>query len=549
MLRNDLSLALCLGLLSILAILPGISGTAVLSQGDEYMHIATVRDSLDSGSYFLPVVNGGTNYHKPPLLFWLGMASEAIFGRSLWAVRFPAVLLGAISVMLVFGTLRTLRVSRYRLVLVALVYLFSLAVTKFGRLLMMEQALVASMLGVVFFFARYMRYRGIQNVFLAGLVSAFAYLYKGPLFQAYSGLFLSVWALCLLWRFDLRPLRWRGRKEFGRVFRVFVVFHVPLIIPVIWIGLAYSASSHGALLMQYFFQFENVGKFLEANQPETRIFGGWLLYSLPWTVFFLPLCFAALRSRVRTLPRFAGWVLFWAAVMFTLLHLLPNRKDTYYVLPAWPLALMGASLLVDFNTKLLRRAALANTAITLLVTLILLPPGIILGAGPAYYFWSLIAIAITVGVLARWKQLPVSRRYAGMIAAGVSTMAAFQFAFLPLVDRPDAPVGMRDDLAEKLCIVSNETWDGFVFKSLLPAHDIHHAVPTLPEGCGESDRGIIVLRVENYSPPPGYTRAASWSVWKTGLGTNEIFAGLKNPDLLQTPILYYTPAQRREANR
>ena len=79
----------------------------------------------------------------------------------------------------------------------------------------------------------------------------------------------------------------------------------------------------------------------------------------------------------------------------------------------------------------------------MLVTLILLPPGIILGAGPAYYFWSLIAIAITVGVLARWKQLPVSRRYAGMIAAGVSTMAAFQFAFLPLVDRPDAPVGMR----------------------------------------------------------------------------------------------------------
>ena len=66
MTRKDLYYTLSLIVLGFLAVMPGINGSALLGQGDEYMHIATVRESLDAESYFLPILNGAVNYHKPP---------------------------------------------------------------------------------------------------------------------------------------------------------------------------------------------------------------------------------------------------------------------------------------------------------------------------------------------------------------------------------------------------------------------------------------------------------------------------------------------------
>lgn len=546
MTRKDLYYLLCLVFLGLAAILPGIDGTALLAQGDEYMHIATVRESLDAESYFLPVLNGGTNYHKPPLLFWFGMISEAIFGRSLWADRMPAVFLGILSVLLVYGTLRTLRTPRYTSFLVAAGYLFSLAVIKFGRLLMMEQALVASMLAVAFFFVRYLRYQSMWNIFFAGFISAWAYLYKGPLFQVYSGLLLTVWAVCLLWRFDLQPFRWRGRSAFWKVFKVFFVFHISLIVPVLWIATVFYASSSGALLMKYFFQFENVGKFLETNQPEMRILGGWLIYTLPWTILFGAMCFAAFRTKIRTPARLAGWVLLWAAILFTLLHLLPNRKDGYYILPAWPLALIGLVQLVNFRTEFIRRFGVANVVAGIVVSVLLLIAGSILRAELWFYLWIVPTVMIPIVLLYFWKSWPDHLRYAGLLVSGILVICSFQFAVMPLVDRPDAPKQMRHKFANKLCIISNETWDGFVYKNLLPGYDIRHVIPESPEGCGDGERGIIVYRLANYDPPAGYEQTMAWPVWKEGMETAEILEGLKNPDQLQMDIVYYSPIQSTE---
>ncbi|MCR9143470.1 MAG: glycosyltransferase family 39 protein [bacterium] len=550
MTRKDLYYLLGLVALGFAAVLPGINGTALLGQGDEYMHIATVRESIDAESFFLPILNGATNYHKPPLLFWLGMASEAVFGRSLWAARMPAVLLAILSVLLVYGTLRTFRTPRLTSFLVATVYLFSLAIIKFGRLLMMEQALVASMIGVVFFFGRYLRHGRMSDVFIAGLISAVAYLYKGPLFQVYSGLMLTAWALCLLWRFDWQPLRWRGeQKDIRRVFRVGLIFHLPLVVPVLWILTVYFASSSGALLMQYFFQFENINKFLEPNQPEMRIFGGWLMYTAPWTVLALAMAAAAFRSRVRSTARLAGWVFLMTAVLVTLLHLLPNRKDGYYILPVWPLALIGMSLLVSFRGAFFRRAAFWNTVVVALVSIIIVIPGVLLGAGVGFYICSVPAVLIASGVLLRWHSMNDRARSMGAVLAGVAVICSFQFAAMPLVDRPDAPAAIQERFTKELCVVSDETWDGFVYKNLLPDYDIQHSIPGSPNSCANSERGLIVYRLEDYAPPPGYERVAAWPVWKEGLGTREILTGLGRPDQLQLDIVYYESRSEAEEGR
>ncbi len=539
MTRKDIFYSLSLVILGILAVLPGINGSALLGQGDEYMHIATVRESLDAESYFLPILNGAANYHKPPLLFWLGMISEAIFGRSLWAARLPAVLMAIGSVLLVYWTLRTLRTPRLTSFLAAALYLFSLGVLKFGRLLMMEQALVFSMLGVAFFFVRYVRSGRMTDVLLAGLVSAVAYLYKGPLFQVYSGLMLAAWAVAWLWRFDLSPFRWRGRSAFARVVKVGVVFHLPLVVPLAWIAVVYFTSPAGEHLFEYFFRFENVNKFLEANQPEGRIFGGWLMYTVPWTILIAGMAWAAFRKKVRTPVHLAAWVLLWSAVLFTLLHLLPNRKDGYYILPAWPLAMIGMARLVSLRGAFFRGLAFWNTVVLLPVAIILVIPGFLLGAGPAYFILTFAAVLIPALLLIRWQSSSDRTRNAGMVLSGVLILCAFQYAILPLVDRPDAPENIRARLSTELCVVSRETWDGFVYKNILPGYDIQHSIPGTPGGCAESGRAIIAYRVDDFTPPAGYREVAAWPVWREGLNADEILNGLKNPIELQTNIVYY----------
>jgi 4-amino-4-deoxy-L-arabinose transferase-like glycosyltransferase len=44
------------------------------------MHIATVRESLDSGTILLPKLTQQPNACKPPLLFWMGMLGESLPG-------------------------------------------------------------------------------------------------------------------------------------------------------------------------------------------------------------------------------------------------------------------------------------------------------------------------------------------------------------------------------------------------------------------------------------------------------------------------------------
>jgi 4-amino-4-deoxy-L-arabinose transferase-like glycosyltransferase len=67
-------------------LLPGTEGLSLLRQADEVMHIATVRESLDSGSILLPQLTQQPNACKPPLLFWMGMLGESLPGDRCWPI-------------------------------------------------------------------------------------------------------------------------------------------------------------------------------------------------------------------------------------------------------------------------------------------------------------------------------------------------------------------------------------------------------------------------------------------------------------------------------
>lgn len=89
-LNGDKIFVSLLVLLNVFLLLPGSGGNAILTQGDEAMHIATIRESLASSSYLFPKFEGVLNLYKPPALFWLGIFSDSLFGVSFFAERFPS---------------------------------------------------------------------------------------------------------------------------------------------------------------------------------------------------------------------------------------------------------------------------------------------------------------------------------------------------------------------------------------------------------------------------------------------------------------------------
>lgn len=84
-------------------------GRYALTDRDEGLYVTVMRNMVKSGDYTLPMVNGETFLHKPPALYWMGIASSALFGMNAFGTRFPSAVFG-IALLLILG-LTAARVS------------------------------------------------------------------------------------------------------------------------------------------------------------------------------------------------------------------------------------------------------------------------------------------------------------------------------------------------------------------------------------------------------------------------------------------------------
>lgn len=83
-------------------------GAAPLWDRDEPRNAGCAAEMLASGDWIVPVFNAELRTHKPVLLYWLMMASYALFGENEFAARFFSALLGIGSVLLTYGVGRRL---------------------------------------------------------------------------------------------------------------------------------------------------------------------------------------------------------------------------------------------------------------------------------------------------------------------------------------------------------------------------------------------------------------------------------------------------------
>ncbi|MCP5483610.1 MAG: glycosyltransferase family 39 protein [Spirochaetales bacterium] len=536
------ALAVALVSLGLTLLLPGIGGMDLLRQGDEVMHIATVRESYASGEFLFPVLNGLPNYYKPPLLFWAGMVFEALFGPELYSLRLAALFAAIGTALLLFVMLLENGARDVTAALVALLYLTCLATMKFGRLLMMEQPMALCLLAVGFFFARFIRQRRSAPLLWAGLFSALGFFFKGPLFQVYSGFLLTCWAAVLLTSQSFRREPW---AVIARIVRAALIFHVALLLPLLWILFLLTGpeGNLGELWLKYFFVMENLSKFRENNQPEGRILLGWLVHTLPFTPLFVLAFVRALKLPVASGRRLVGWLMIVWVMSLTLLHLLPNRKDAYYVVPMLPLLVVGVALTIPPArapwrqlTWLQAATGLFISSAFLFLSIVLKGPWLLIGGS---FACLLIHAALAFG---QGTATPVGA-LTRIAASGICISTVLQFGMLPLLFRPLLPDEVNPQLTGRVCVISHEPWDGYQYAAILPDRQLAHNVPGTPDRCDLDGNSVIAYRAPDYEPPADYVEAATWTVWspEPPIG-NIIRAVTDGPEILLEPVRLYQPA-------
>ncbi len=77
-------------------------GTTALWDRDETRNAGCAREMLESGDYIVPTFNGELRTAKPPLLYWLTVASFRLLGVNEFAARLPSALCGLATILATF---------------------------------------------------------------------------------------------------------------------------------------------------------------------------------------------------------------------------------------------------------------------------------------------------------------------------------------------------------------------------------------------------------------------------------------------------------------
>lgn len=529
---------LLLFVFSCLVLLPGIEGDSLLLQGDEVMHIRTIRESLSANTFLHPVLGGYSNPYKPPLLFWSGMVSDFVIGKSFFSERLPSVLLGASSVVLIFLILKILRADSKIRWLTSIAYLFSLGLYKFAKLAMMEVYLVFLFLLSIYFYIRYLKNKKWTFLFLSGLVSGIGALLKGPILIIY----LSI-VIVTLWGFTRFRIR-NGKNIFlknGSRFHLlhganwkeilFIWLPIALLPLTLWFLAIALWTDQGLGFIKFFIGTENLGKFGSENQPELRLILGIIGYTVPWTVPFLLGVWSTITQTAKNKKQIIAKWLIISSIFILLLHLLPNRKDPYYTLPSLSLGFIAIALGLRPKEILKNLTGNLNLISQLVLSSIIIVFGIFFEV-PFIPFLFLPGMFLFYGILDRiWFNRERILLYSSGILSPIFSILIFQLYLLPSI--PKSLPNLSNLKFNELCVVSNNPWDAWQVENANPHFKILYS-PSLKANCDKTSIPYLVLNEESIqSIPQGYEISNSWKIWAGKIP--EINSGLPK---IQDPKLY-----------
>jgi dolichol-phosphate mannosyltransferase len=298
-----------------------------LQEPEEPRYAEIPRQMLHTGSFLVPTLHEQPYYDKPPLLYWLIMASYTAFGVHDWAARLVSSAAAFCTVLVTYFWGQ--RVAGARVAFAAALMLsLSARFVYLGRLLTMNSLLclwVVAALAAGHIALRGRILRGHWWLLSAG-ACGLGLLTKGPVALVLVGMPLLLYQLL-----DTRTARPKVRSWMA------------------YLGVALLLASPWYLLLAvrqgdfvpYFLWKHNVLRYLvpfDHEKPSYYYLPDLLLGMLPWTLLLLPLArFLGRHSAATAARRPAALGFFLIAFLWCLgFYSLAGSKRSGYILPAMP---------------------------------------------------------------------------------------------------------------------------------------------------------------------------------------------------------------------
>ena len=308
-------------------------GVRPLMRHDEFRYAEIPREMLASGDYVAPRINGLRYFEKPVMAYWLGAASQSLFGETHFAVRLVSALSTGVTALFLGFVGARLSGDRRTGLLAVFIFLTTILIFAIGTfdvpdpLLMMWLTLA---IGAYLWAASESR-ATMQRylLILSGAAAGGAFLTKGFLGFVVPG-------LALLPAF---VQRWR-HQDLARFFWWPVLVAIAVALP--WSVLIDLREPD---FWNYFFVEQHLQRFASVTVSRAQPVWFYLMLSpallLPWT-FLVPAAGAGLRSAYQRDRHLVLSVLAWFALPFAF-YSIASAKLVTYILPCFPpLALLLA---------------------------------------------------------------------------------------------------------------------------------------------------------------------------------------------------------------
>jgi 4-amino-4-deoxy-L-arabinose transferase-like glycosyltransferase len=358
----------------------GIGLSAVpLTDPDEVFYAGTAREMLAQHTFLTPIIFGKPQFEKPPLTYWLLMASFEAFGVHTWSARLVPLLAGLVAALAVFLLVRRF-VNLEIAAAAALVQLTALACLGQSLALLTDMVFTALIAWSLYCFWRWWEDRRSGWLHLFAALAGLAVMTKGPV-----GIIAELLTVVLFLRIAGADQRLK-RFLFHSWWAVFSLVAAPWYL--------WATAKFGRAFTWEFLVHDNWDRILRAEHTN---FDHWFFYlavvivgMLPWTPL-LAFLGAGWRKRREAML----FPLAWIVAVFVIFEIAHSKLPSY-VLPLFPalVVLLALSLAEPEVAPSRRRVAAALSALFGIVFLAL---PFVFRTGPAAAFRPTILTAAAFG--------------------------------------------------------------------------------------------------------------------------------------------------------